>query len=199
MPEWEKVKTFVYVALVACALGAFLGIQYEKRKIASMPRDTVQVPVTPPPAIEGTAKSKPAAEIKWRTRTVQDTAGMDLYRQKADSLIAQNDSLRERVAYLMSPKYMQESFEQRFERGLIAGELRVAHYPLNSPLEQFRYELKFTKLEIPQITIHDRPAIWVKPAVAVGGAATVYFAGRGQTTEALISGGVTILLTVMDW
>lgn len=197
------------VALIALLLGFFAGYGVSGCGKDNVTSDTTTVSVKPPPAQTTTGiPAKPVPpKIVYKDRLVPDSSALyesawlqnenAVLKDSLDSLMAQTDGLRARLAVLLAPHTANSKFDFNFASGgFLRGDAEQAYVPLK---EQFGLKLTPTELNIPVITNTKHPAWWVKPALLLGGASTAYFIGEKNSTGALIAGGASSVLLFVEF
>lgn len=201
-----------YLILVSAMLLIFFGGYWVRGWVehSNITHDTTAVAVKPPdPSTTTNIPGKPVpSKIVYRDRVVLDSTALwesawlqnenARLTEQLDALMADKDSLRDKLDILLAPHTGTSAF--RFDlldgKGWLAGNAEQGYAPMS---EAFGLKLTPTELYLPQITITKHPAWWVKPATFIGGAATAYFITEKNSTGALIAGGASSILLFVEF
>jgi hypothetical protein len=201
----------IYLLLIAMFTAVFFGGYYTRGYLdhSNVTSDTTTVvtPVTPPGIIHSgpiAGTVKPDTVFKWKTKAVPDTNAIiqatGQLQAEIDSLLAEKDSLKSRLTTLLAPHYGFLPFSSKFAegQGTIEGQLGMKYSPIP---EEFEAQLQFTNLSYPVTTITNtkHSAWWVKPLVFVGGGLTAYYAQDKNVTGALVAGGSSLVLILVEF
>jgi hypothetical protein len=191
------------IVLIFCV--GFWSGKHEALKGARI--DTTYVNVAPPPAI--THIEIPGAvvtKIVYRDRTdstaIYESAWLQnenaTLHAQLDTLLADKDSLKTRLEVLLAPHQAVQSFSFSLldGKGHLNGNAALAYVPMK---EQFGLTLTPTELYLPEITKTKFPPVWAAPALFAGGGSTAYFIQQKNSTGALISGGASLLLYLLEF
>lgn len=166
------------------------------------PSDTAWVEI-PLPVIEGQIPAKPITPLKEGVGNEKLKRQAEEAKATADSLrivLATNETERDiflenTLPLLLAPK----SAETEIEGPNYKGHLELGFIPMPLP-GSFEYKIQITP-RVPYIT-HNfirREPWWVKPAVAVTAAAAIYYFERDRPVHALVLGGTSITLTLVEF
>lgn len=199
-------SALIIVGLVVIFLGGYWTRgALEGRGVTS---DTTAVAVKPPPAqVTTNIPAQVAPKIIYRDRVVPDSTALyesawlqnenATLRDSLDTLMAAKDSLRAKLTVLLAPHVAETTFHFDLPpTGFLNGTAQQAYAPMS---QTFGLNLIPTQLSIPVITNTKKPAWWVKPAVFVGGAATAYFVQKENSTGALIAGGASLFIIIVEF
>lgn len=165
--------------------------------------DTVSVIVKPPAEISYVAIP---GKIVYRDRidstAVYESAWLQnenaALRGQLDTLLANKDSLASRLAVLLAPHQAVQTFSFNLldGKGHLNGNAALAYVPMK---QQFGLTLTPTELSLPEITKTKFPPAWAAPALFAGGGSTAYFIQQKNSTGALISGGASLILYLLEF
>ena len=194
----------IALILLVFSIGFFSG---KHAALAGAKIDTTYVHVTPPPSVSHTGiPGTVVTQIVYRDR-IDSTSyyesawlqneNFDLH-AKVDTLLANKDSLEARLTVLLAPHQAVQSFSFSLldGKGHLNGSAALAYVPMK---EQFGLTLTPTELYLPEITKTKFPPAWAAPALFAGGGSTAYFIQQKNSTGALISGGASILLYLLEF
>lgn len=193
----------IVLMLLVFAGGWFAHVHY----VSTITADTTHTvtPATPPPVIPPTViPATPTHDPGLDTSDTNVPSVDTLYLYVpdpellayVDTLIADRDSLRSRLTVALAYHKARHPFEFKFEQGgHLQGYSDLGYSPVR---ETFSISHTPTELYLPMTTITKKEAWWVKPAVFVGGALTAHFLHEKDNAAALITGGVTTTIIILE-